>query len=217
MGEAPGRWGLAMAVVYLTGLALSLPVRWGPVDRIDERLTTAVVGWVGRHRIVRETALVVTNLGAPVLLALVVAIGAGLLWRRGDLNGARTLLLCGVLGAVVETALKLTVARARPDLDSLVTARGTSFPSGHAMNSMIVWVSTMWLLARPAHSAGRPAARVRSWSPGPVIAGAATLAVLVGSSRVALGAHHPGDVAAGWLLAGMWLLLLRRLVVEPGR
>lgn len=112
-----------MAVVYLTGLALSLPVRWGPVDRIDERLTTAVVGWVGRHRIVRETALVVTNLGAPVLLALVVAIGAGLLWRRGDLNGARTLLLCGVLGAVVETALKLTVARARPDLDSLVTAR----------------------------------------------------------------------------------------------
>ncbi len=206
-----------MAVVYLTGLALSVLVRWGPVDRIDERSTSAVVGWVGRHRMVRETALAVTNLGAPIVLTVVVAIGASLLWRRGDVTGARTLVLCGVLGAVVETALKLTVARARPDLDALVTARGTSFPSGHAMNSMIVWVSTMWLLARPARSAGTPAERVRFWSAGPAIAGAATLAVLVGSSRVALGAHHPGDVAAGWLLAGMWLVLLRRLVVAPGR
>ena len=96
-----------MAVVYLTGLALSVLVRWGPVDRIDERSTSAVVGWVGRHRMVRETALAVTNLGAPIVLTVVVAIGASLLWRRGDVTGARTLVLCGVLGAVVEAGSQL--------------------------------------------------------------------------------------------------------------
>lgn len=180
-----------MVVVYLTGLCLGLFVGWAPVDRLDERATASVKRWVTAHPGVGDVAAVVTWLGSPIVLTIVVLGAAAWLWRRGDEVGARTLVLCGALGAIVETALKLTIVRARPEVEALVSARGTSFPSGHAMNSMIVWVAMFWMLRR-----------------GRADAGAVMLAMVVGVSRVILGVHHPGDVMAGWVLAALWLALV---------
>ena len=69
------------------------------------------------------------------------------------------LLLCNVCvdflavaiasGAVLENVLKLGFSRARPDIVAhLVEVNTSSFPSGHAMNSAITYLSLGALLAR---------------------------------------------------------------------
>ncbi len=201
------RWVVAVVGVYVFGLALAAVITRGAFDRFDDRTTAAVGRWVASHPAIGDVASVLTNLGAPVVLVAVVLAGAAWMEHRGDRRGAITLVLIGGLGAIVETALKLTVARARPELDALAYARGYSFPSGHAMNSMIVLVATAWLLAGRAKTSTdgptRPPRRVFL-----AVGGALTVAILVGSSRVLLGVHHPGDVAAGWALALLWLTLV---------
>ena len=90
-----------------------------------------------------------------------------------------------VLGAyVLNTALKLVIARPRPQLEDLPplvpTPTELSFPSAHA--------TTSFAAAALFSAAGAPAA--------PLYALAAGLA----ASRVWLGVHFPSDVVAGALL-----------------
>ncbi len=61
-----------------------------------------------------------------------------------------------------------------------------------------------------------PRRRLRWWFLGL----AATLALLVGGSRVALGVHYPSDVVAGWLVgvgwAAAWRLIEASFDDSPG-
>lgn len=96
-------------------------------------------------------------------------------------------------GLLLNEALKLAFARPRPVLDWPVGAVPASFafPSGHAMATAAL-ATTLTLLARPSR---------RRW---PAIAIAGGFALLVGVSRVQLGAHHPSDVIAGWAMGVAW-------------
>lgn len=103
------------------------------------------------------------------------------------------------IGALMGSLLKLLFDRPRPDLvGHLVDVNTSSFPSGHAMNSAIVYLTLGALLARAQHSRAR---RVYVLS----LAIAVTLAV--GLSRVYLGVHWPSDVLAGWIVGASWALL----------
>ncbi|MBK6310852.1 MAG: phosphatase PAP2 family protein [Candidatus Microthrix sp.] len=199
------RWLTAVAGVYALGMALAAVITRGAVDRFDERTTAELRRWVASHPAVGEVAAKLTIIGSPIVLVAVVLAGAVWLEGRGDRRAAITLVLIGGLGAMVETALKVTIARARPELDPLVFARGSSFPSGHAMNSMIVLVATARLLAggpRTSTDGAAPRRRV-----GIATGAALAVAIPIGVSRVALGVHHPGDVVSGWVLAALWLTL----------
>jgi membrane-associated phospholipid phosphatase len=95
----------------------------------------------------------------------------------------------GVLGAV----LKLLVGRHRPALlDPVARASGSSFPSGHALNSALG--ATVFVLVLLPLLRGRPRARVGLWCT------AAFIPLVTGLSRVLLGVHWASDVVAGWLL-----------------
>jgi len=121
---------------------------------------------------------------ALLVLALLV------LRRRRDAAFA-TVALGG--GLLLNKALKLAFARPRPVLDWPVGAVPASFafPSGHAMATATL-ATTLTLLAWPSR---------RRW---PVVAIAWGFALLVGVSRVQLGAHYPSDVIAGWAMGVAW-------------
>ncbi len=148
----------------------------------------------------------VTALGGTTVLTIVVVFAAALLvaarrWRIGALLVGAT-----ALGGWLNTVVKDVVSRARPDLvPHLMDERSQSFPSGHAANSAIVYL-TLATLVLPMVP-GRAARGV-------VVGAAAMLVAAIGGSRVYLGVHWPSDVLAGWLYGTLWALAWWRVEVR---
>jgi undecaprenyl-diphosphatase len=102
--------------------------------------------------------------------------------------------------------------RPRPDVvPPLQTVYESSFPSGHAMNSAIIYLTLGAMLMRIAR--GRVAK-------GYCMALAVLATFVVGVSRVYLGVHYPTDVLAGWIVGLAWAsvcwLVERRVDVQAG-
>ena len=124
-----------------------------------------------------------------------------------------TYLLMGWSGnRLVNGMLKVTVCAYRPWIrdariipygNSMETATGYSFPSGHTMNAATVF--------------GGEA--VRSDMPKSLRIAAGIMVALVAFSRIFLGVHTPQDVLAGTAagLLGMWLTfkMMRLLEIQP--
>jgi membrane-associated phospholipid phosphatase len=144
--------------------------------------------------------LIVTALGsieAIVLLGTVVA--TFLAWgRRWLFLGSWLAAVAG--SAILNQLLKGLFARPRPHFEHpLLVETSYSFPSGHAMESFVVY----GMLAYFAVLA------LRSWeSRVGVVCGAALLVVLIGFSRMYLGVHYFSDVIAGYAAGGVWLSAL---------
>jgi undecaprenyl-diphosphatase len=101
-------------------------------------------------------------------------------------------------GMALGGLLKLAYARPRPTLvPHLVDVTSTSFPSGHATDSALVYLTLAALLARNV-----PERVLRIY----LIGIAILLTLLIGSSRVYLGVHWPSDVVAGWTIGAAWAL-----------
>lgn len=144
----------------------------------------------------RSFMLDVTALGDTNLLILFSAIAVGylLLERRRLLAAALAIGLTA--GAFLEIGLKHFFDRARPELVThLVNVTSLSFPSGHAMDSAMVYLTIATLLVRPARSSA-----VRVY----VVGVAVALTVTIGISRIYLGVHWPTDVLAGWIMGAIW-------------
>jgi undecaprenyl-diphosphatase len=143
--------------------------------------------------------VVLTHLGGGwVLTGLVVLAVIGLL-RRRRYQAALYVVATTLSGALLVKGLKNLVGRERPDdFHPLAPApEDLSFPSGHAMNSAIVYV-TLALLAGEFLS--RRSLRFL------VVAASGVLILLIGTSRLYLSVHYLSDVIAGWLGGLAWAL-----------
>jgi undecaprenyl-diphosphatase len=145
-------------------------------------------------------------------MALLSAIGGG--WgslavlplvastRTRRVGGALAVVLA--ITAVFVFALKRIVARVRPCfcLDGIQVAPSGaptdfSFPSGHAAGSFAFAIFVAVVLVK---TTSREAALTERWARRLGAAVLTCLAIGVALSRIALGVHFPGDVAAGALL-----------------
>ncbi len=102
--------------------------------------------------------------------------------------------LAGVLGATVISeriavdGLKLLIDRTRPTFDlHPVATHSSSFPSGHAGNSMGVFLAIALIACPPKY---RLAA----------VSSALSASLIIGVTRPFLGVHWPSDVVGGWAL-----------------
>ncbi|MEO7277469.1 MAG: phosphatase PAP2 family protein [Sphingomicrobium sp.] len=162
----------------------------GPLDR-----ATYVALYSGQQPVVAGFAHALTTFGDPNIL-VAASLGVAIwLYRTGHRN--QTWLFLGTMfgGRALVEAQKLLVDRPRPAVEAhLVVVKTASFPSGHAANSMIFYVTLALLLAT----------RTR-WK-SHAIAGAILLSLMIGTSRVMLGVHWPSDVIGGWTFGLLWVV-----------
>lgn len=161
---------------------------------------TSVHDWAALARSDGSTRLfvVMTIIGTPVSIGILVALLAAVLAIRKRWRWATYLVVTNGVGALINVALKAFFARSRPDLaEALRHAHGYSFPSGHAMGSTIFFGTLAYLAVRVTPGWRSHAA---------VVALACTLAVAVSASRIYLGVHWISDVAAGMSAGLLWLL-----------
>ena len=140
----------------------------------------------------------VSLLGDEIVAAAFLALAAVLLFIKGRRDAAMLIVAAPLVAFVARTVLKAAVARPRPSDDLVDIVRGAdgySFPSGHVMH-YVVFLGVLLFTVTPETG------RVR-WL---VQAGAAAAMVMVGISRVYLGAHWAGDVVAGYAFGGAVLL-----------
>lgn len=139
----------------------------------------------------------VSTLGRGVVrVALIAVIVVALVIARYWWSAALTVVATGG-AAALETLLKLVIGRPRPHLFAhVVTADGSSFPSGHATNACAFALVTLYVLWHVVQHRGLTAAAALL-----LIA----FVLLVGLSRVVLGVHYPSDVVGGFALGGAWV------------
>lgn len=150
-------------------------------------------------RWLRSAMLDITAVGGVTVLTVLTVIVTGylLMTRKAAMAALVAVAVSG--GALVSTMLKGSFNRPRPDIvPHLVEVHTASFPSGHAMNSAVVFLTLGALLART-----HQAYAVQAY----IIGVSILLTLTIGFSRVYLGVHWPSDVLAGWVVGGAWALL----------
>ena len=141
-----------------------------------------------------------TNLGSPPVMATLAVAGVVTLFVTRHRLLAYIWAMAAGGGAILDWVLKLLVHRGRPEYATAYLHRASySFPSGHAMGSVIGFGMLAFAVAHARALSRR--ARQRLY------AGAAVAAFLVGLSRVYLGVHFPSDVVGGWAAGAGWLSL----------
>lgn len=147
----------------------------------------------------REAGRDLTALGSiSVLLISMLAVAGWLLLER-MWRGAILLVSIIVGGTALSFGLKMLFSQPRPDLISEPTQVFTSsFPSSHAMASLVTLVALAWVIGR-----GLRSARQRAY----LIGCAVAVSLVSGFSRLYLGVHWPSDVLAGWFAGLAWLCL----------
>jgi undecaprenyl-diphosphatase len=170
----------------------------------DQRVTSlddAIMRWVAAHRttVLNKIAFDITALGSVTLVTLFALGGFAVLLVARDFRGALHLLLALLGSTWMIFALKGFFERPRPLADRLTDAGGYSYPSGHSMAAVVLYVTLALVGSR--HFKG-PAYRHM------LIALAVVVTLLVAASRVYLGVHYPTDVTSGTALGAGWAVLL---------
>ncbi|MWV27129.1 phosphatase PAP2 family protein [Aurantiacibacter rhizosphaerae] len=204
----PHRWDshvliafLAFALVSLGMIALASEVAEGDTFAIDKMILTGLrhsdqAGLPIGPAWLSVAVADLTSLGSAAVLVLITVFALGYLLVVDKKSNAMFVAASITGGALLSGLLKAILVRPRPEIvPHLVDVSSSSFPSGHSMNSAIVYLTLAVLLARSEEDR-----HVQVY----LIAVALTLTLIVGSTRVYLGVHWPSDVLAGWAVGAIW-------------
>ena len=163
----------------------------GPQNPADFALVAEATKLRAHDPLWTAAPAILTQLGGVYFLMPLSGIVMAILYFAGRRRSALLLFLTVAGERLLLDGLKILVERPRPELeDHPVFTHSFSFPSGHAANTMTVFVAIA-LFALPE--------RHRRWS----LPTAVFLAALVAATRPWLGVHWPTDIVGGWMLAAL--------------
>jgi undecaprenyl-diphosphatase len=187
---------VSVCALLLFGLITEDVVHHEPLTAVD----LAFNAWTRSHAtpLGDRVAIAISFVGGPECMTFIaVAVALVLVYRR------EWIVLSGwsaafAVGSVLDWLLKRIIRRPRPvGADRFLHGDSFSFPSGHAMGSLIGFAMLAYVL-------------VRFWPPARrhpvlVMSVAAVLFLLVGWSRLYLGVHYLSDVVAGFAAGTLWV------------
>ncbi|MBD3880792.1 phosphatase PAP2 family protein [Phormidium tenue FACHB-886] len=195
-----------IAAIGVVGLGSCLLILWILTHLFEEvweresfTFDRSVLLWI--HQSANPTLdavmLAVTRLGNPGVVVPATCIVLLLLWWRRYRQEAKLFAIACIGGAVLNRGLKLLFTKPRPELwKRLIDETSFSFPSGHALGSVVLYGMIAYLLAT----------HYPKWAA--LIYGLAVSLILVISfSRLYLGVHWPTDIIAGWGIGFLWVTI----------
>ena len=198
------RWlvvGLGACVLLFVFVSLAGEVMEGDTQAFDTKIVRALRDPLDPARPIgpawiEGVLLDVTAIGSPTVLGLMTVAVSGFLVLQARYRTAFVVALTCLSGELLNAAMKHAFNRPRPSVvPHLRVVFSTSFPSGHAMESAIVYLTLGAILMRASESR-----LTKSY----ILGVAVLLTALVGISRVYLGVHYPTDVIGGWIIGFMW-------------
>ena len=195
---------LLVAVAAAFGVVLGCGVLAGEALKHAEApngstpFDSSITAWMVAHRdhVLTVVARALSAIGSQKVLAPAAAIAAVLLLGRRRIVMAGALVVAWGGAILLYSLTKHFVMRPRPPVRiQLAHAGATSFPSGHATQSLATFVALAALVVVASLRTGAAAA----------VGIAIGLAAAVGWSRVYLGVHWTTDVIAGWLIGAAWV------------
>lgn len=207
MGDRIKQTALRYISLYLIlGLALSSACLWlfatlakqvlsgAPITAIDHELANAL------HA--RATPLgttiyrLVTAFGGSWIIVIAIAVGLFFFARR-RWPYLVVWIIALVGGGLLSLQMKAIFARPRPVFTNpLLIEESFSFPSAHAMTSLITYGLLAYFLWHTVHNR---IIRIL------IVFAAIMLVILIGISRMTLGVHFLSDVLGGFMAGGIWL------------
>jgi undecaprenyl-diphosphatase len=199
------RYGLRLTLLAVALALVGIPFGFlldqvrdnGPLVRVDTYAANHLHGWVVEHDWFANALRLVSDLASPLWFYVLIGGSAAFWWFRGAHHRlAAYLVTTGLLGGLVDTAVKVLVDRERPSLENPVaTAHGKSFPSGHTMLATYGY-GCLLLAFLPLTPARLHRPLIGVWL---------TTVALVAFARLGLGVHFISDVLGGFVLGLAWL------------
>ncbi len=160
----------------------------------DTKILLTIRGW--RSPLLDIAMLGITTIGDPLVLLIICSILGIWLSRRNQRSETTTLAIAAVGAIGLNVLLKQLFSRDRPALwERVVDVGQYSFPSGHAMVSMVIYGFIGYIFATRYR-------RQRGW----IISLTILLIIAIGFSRMYLGVHWPTDIIAGYAAGLVWLI-----------
>ena len=197
--------GLGVCVLLMLFVLLAGEVMEGDTQAFDTKILRALRDPLDPAKPIgpawmEGSLLDLTSIGGSTVLGLVIAFVAGFLMLQTRYRTAMVVLIASISGEIMNAAMKYVFNRPRPTIvPHLRVAFSTSFPSGHAMESAIVYLTLAAILMRASET------RLTKFY---ILSIAVLLTTLVGISRVYLGVHYPTDVIGGWIIGFMWASII---------
>jgi undecaprenyl-diphosphatase len=187
---------VSAAALLFAILLLLVRLQWAPLESADHGTAAWLNSLVAGTPAVVSVVKGVTWLGSDGVLWTVIGTAAIALAIRRRWRLTAYLLIAGAGALTLDPVLKALVGRLRPVVAHPVAyGTGGSFPSGHALGSIVCYGALFLVFL--------PAARGRWRRVFTVVT--ATLIVAVGVSRLLLGVHYLTDVLGAWALGVTWL------------
>lgn len=203
LSGARARWVVLLAVALVVAPSLAMVAQLfssessDGLTRIDRPVLDQAIAL--RSPGLDQAVLVYSYLGGPLVAILATAaavVGLSVRWR------SRTPFLLMLVAGAGSLAMSMTTKayadRERPAQEFIVGSQepSWSFPSGHALNAMIIAGVLAYLFIIRTRS--RPVAVL-------AVCLAVVHTVLMSLSRVYLGQHWLTDVVVAWFMAAVWL------------
>jgi undecaprenyl-diphosphatase len=188
---------IVTAAAFLFALLLLLVrLHWAPLESVDHGAATRLNSLVAGHPVVISIIKAVTWLGSGGVLWTLIGAASVVLALRRRWRLTAYLLVTGAGDLVLDPVLKALVGRLRPVVaHPIAHGNGDSFPSGHALGSIVCYGALFLVFLPAARGTWR---RV-------LTAVIVTLIAAIGISRLLLGVHYVSDVLGAWAVGITWL------------